>query len=696
MKKETKKKILATGVSLAMVVSLLSNNGFNREVKGDTTNNNFARALQESLYFFDANMCGGNVKNESAFSWRDNCHTGDELVKFNGKTVDVSGGYHDAGDHVKFGLPQAYSATMLGLSYYEYGDAYKEYGLTKHYKNIMKHFVDYFEKCTVLDGNGNVEAFCYQVGDGNRDHSYWGKPEEQDSKQGNRVNQAYFSSSDNPATDIVSETAAALAIYYLNFKDEKALNYSRKLFAYAQKNNKKAATNGPDEFYKSQRIEDDYCMAAIMLYKATKNSTYSNEFKNYSGKCNEWAWLSWDDVSGLALNYGSKEGLYSNPNGNPLGNCFNNMKNGSKVTNGYYCLNNWGSTRYNCNMDAMAFMLGGDSNINWALGQLDYILGNDNRSYVVGHTKFELYPHYRASSGYNDVNANGKTKHKHVLVGALVGGPDQDGNFVNDASKYQYTEVALDYNAGFVFACAGAACRMISIGDKNQKTVDDSTLSNEFRSSVMNAYRTEAASARSGNVEESSSEETTKETEKETESEKETVKETESSVNNETQKPSEESNYIEEPSGNEESSNVEESSHNTETSKNDEVTDSKGSSSDSNVVSKSNTGKTVNKKVTTKKTVKKEIVKAKKRSGKIKINLKNKKKYKKSKKIKIKSRFIIKSIRLNSKNIKFKKNKKKVKFKLKKYKKFLKKRKYNILIIKDIYGNKKIIKFKVK
>jgi len=28
--------------------------------------------------------------------------------------VDVSGGFHDAGDHVKFGLPQAYAASTVG------------------------------------------------------------------------------------------------------------------------------------------------------------------------------------------------------------------------------------------------------------------------------------------------------------------------------------------------------------------------------------------------------------------------------------------------------------------------------------------------------------------------------------------------------------------------------------------------------
>ena len=668
MKRENIKKIFATSLSLMMVVSLLSYKEGSKEVKGDTTNNNFAKLLQESLYFYDANMCGTNVGEKSAFSWRDDCHASDANVTYKGRKVDVSGGFHDAGDHVKFGLPQAYSATMLGLSYYEYENAYKEFGLTKHYKNILNHFVEYFEKCTVLDDNGNVEAFCYQVGNADIDHKYWGKPEEQDVNQGNRVNQVYFTSSDNPATDIVSETAAALAIYYLNFKDEKALNYSKKLFAYAQENNKQAATDGPDNYYESLRIEDDYCMAAIMLYKATKDNNYSNEFKKYSGSCNEWSWLSWDDVSVLALYYGNKDGLYSNPYGNPLSNCLNSMKEKSSVVNGYYCLDKWGSTRYNCNMDLMSLMLGGESNVKWALGQLEYIAGDDSRSFVIGHTNFELHPHYRASSGYGDVNSNAYTKHAHLLVGALVGGPDKEGNFINDASNYQYTEVAIDYNAGFVFVCAGAVSYMMSIGNNNQITVDDSTLSNEFRSSVMNEYKTEAANARGGEAE-SSIEETEEETEKVTEIETEIETETDKETDNETGKETE----IE---------------TDTATSNNELESPSESSS----VNSSKNTVKPENKNEN--KSNKKDTIK--KNTGKIRVNIKNKKKYKKTKKIIIKSKLAIKSIRINNKIIKYKKNKKIVKFKLRKYKKYLKRRKMNKIIIIDINGTKLIRRFKIK
>lgn len=44
----------------------------------------------------------------------------------------------------------------------------------------------------------------------------------------------------------------------------------------------------------------------------------------------------------------------------------------------------------------------------------------------------------------------------HVLEGALVGGPGElNGNFIDDRGKFEYTEVATDYNAGFTSAVAG-------------------------------------------------------------------------------------------------------------------------------------------------------------------------------------------------------------------------------------------------
>ena len=139
-------------------------------VAADDTDN-YAKLLQYSMYLYDGNMCGGDVDKKSGFSWRGNCHTDDA----------VPGGFHDCGDHVKFGITAGYSGTTLGWAYYEYKDVFDELGQTGHLKLLTDHFCKYFKDCTTLSG-GNVTDFVYQIGDGDMDHnSYWGPPEKQDS-----------------------------------------------------------------------------------------------------------------------------------------------------------------------------------------------------------------------------------------------------------------------------------------------------------------------------------------------------------------------------------------------------------------------------------------------------------------------------------------------------------------------------------
>lgn len=43
----------------------------------------------------------------------------------------------------------------------------------------------------------------------------------------------------------------------------------------------------------------------------------------------------------------------------------------------------------------------------------------------------------------------------HILYGALVGGPNLEGEYEDDRSDYVKNEVAIDYNAGFQGAVAG-------------------------------------------------------------------------------------------------------------------------------------------------------------------------------------------------------------------------------------------------
>ena len=421
---------------------------------------NYAKLLQYSMYFYDGNMCGSDVDTASQFSWRGSCHGSDE----------VDGGFHDAGDHVKFGLPAGYTASTLGWGYYEFKDSYDALGQTAHLQALTNRFCDFFKASTKLSGD-TVTSFCYQVGVGQADHDVWCSPESQNDQS---LRTAYWTSDD--ASDIAAEYAAALAVNYINFGNAEDLKYAKALYNYSIKTNK---ANCPEaaNFYNSYDYYDDQAWAAGWLYLATNDSTYSsflNKFMN-------------DTNAGKSGQSGCKWGVYSTM-------CWNNVSLGAailqseitgdamdwaKVTtylNGkctsestYYCESDWGSARYNTALQMAALATtkysakSGMDYSSWCKAQMGMILGNNpkNVNFVVGmDSNSAKYPHHRAASGYQSFDEmKGKTDYSsngHTLVGALVGGPaDSNFTYTDSINDYQANEVALDYNAGLVGAAAG-------------------------------------------------------------------------------------------------------------------------------------------------------------------------------------------------------------------------------------------------
>ena len=421
---------------------------------------NYAKLLQYSMYFYDGNMCGSDVGSASQFDWRDNCHGSDE----------VDGGFHDAGDHVKFGLPAGYTASTLGWGYYEFKDSYDALGQTAHLQALTDRFCDFFKASTKLSGD-TVTSLCYQVGNGQADHDVWCSPESQNDQS---LRTAYWTSDD--ASDIAAEYAAALAVNYINFGNAEDLKYAKALYNYSIKTNK-ANCPEAENFYRSYDYYDDQAWAAGWLYLATKDSTYSSFLDKFMNDTN----------AGKSGQSGCKWGVYSTM-------CWNNVSLGAailqseitgdamdwaKVTtylNGkctsestYYCESDWGSARYNTALQMAALATtkysakSGMDYSSWCKAQMGMILGNNpkNVNFVVGmDSNSAKYPHHRAASGYQSFDEmKGRTDYSsngHTLVGALVGGPaDSNFTYTDSVNDYQANEVALDYNAGLVGAAAG-------------------------------------------------------------------------------------------------------------------------------------------------------------------------------------------------------------------------------------------------
>ncbi|WP_037296942.1 glycoside hydrolase family 9 protein [Ruminococcus flavefaciens] len=492
------------------------------KVDYEETDNNWAKVLQYTLHFYDANMCGTDVTGKSRFSWRGNCHVYDSKVPMHpiddnhtgvnmsesfmekykdildpdgDGYIDVSGGFHDAGDHVKFGLPEAYAASVVSWGYYEFRQAYEETDQAEHVETICRHFCDYFMRSTFRDDNGDVIAFCYQVGDGAVDHEYWQSPEIDAMGR-----PAFFATSSLPTTDDVSESAAALAINYLNFKEtdpeyaEKCLDYSKALFDFANKNEKKvgAGGDGPASFYTSSKWEDDFCFAAGWLYLITKDHDYLAACEKYIDYYAPPGYvLCWNDMwNGVGLVFGRIQDIYPEVCAETRdargynqyevldfwkmqAKALNEVTSGKKgeiSPGGYLYLDKWGSARYNTAVQFTALVYDkynkGKDKYNeknpdyaftdWAIGQMEYIIGDNplGRSYIVGYGENSVkYPHHRAASGLT--MAEDPAPQKHVLYGALAGGPDAKDEHVDLTKDWIYNEVTIDYNAAVVGAAAG-------------------------------------------------------------------------------------------------------------------------------------------------------------------------------------------------------------------------------------------------
>lgn len=428
-------------------------------------NFNYTDAFAKSILYYEASWCGPDAGN-NRLKWRGPCHTEDGADV----SLDLTGGFHDAGDHVKFGLPQAYAASTLGWAYYEFKDTFVAKGQDGYMLNILKHFNDYFLRSFPDD-----TTFYYQCGDGTTDHGYWGPPELQTTKLTTRPT-LYAATPSAPASDICGNTAASLALMYLNCKEqdaeyaEKCLTAAKKLFAFGNKYRGKSQSGG---FYGSTSYLDDLTWGAIWLYLATNDQAYltaanalmlEKGIDGVNDYSSTWAYC-WDDVfAGVFIKLAqiTKDPKYIKI---AEGNLNYWIKDVPASAGGMKYINSWGALRYTaaeCMLALVYYKTNPEEKyLNFAKEQMDYMLGDNPRksSYVVGFgNNYPKFPHHRAASGRMEAAPayeKKKEPEKHLLYGALVGGPDIQDQYADAIDEYCYTEVALDYNAGLVGAMAG-------------------------------------------------------------------------------------------------------------------------------------------------------------------------------------------------------------------------------------------------
>ncbi|CAG2205325.1 E3.2.1.4 [Mytilus edulis] len=376
----------------------------------DRTKYNYDEVLMKSIMFYRAQR-SGKLPANNKIPWR-----GDSALNDRGQNgEDLTGGWYDAGDHVKFGFPQASAVTLLTWGLLQYKDAYEASGQLDDMYDCIRWPLEWLLKCHT----GQNELYI-QVGDGNLDHNFWGRPEDM-----TMARPSFKVTSDKPGSDVAGEYAAAMAVASMVFKDKdpafsaKLLNHSKQIYT----------------FWKdlSRNIQSK-CKGSWSLLRITKKDVYKQDI--------ETTFTNW--LPGA-----------TGPNAVPY------------TPKGLAFRTKWGSLRHAANNAFMA-LLAAEAGIhptkyrNWAKSQIGYILGDTGRSYVVGfgvnppsheHHRAASCPLIPASCSHDFYEM--KYSNPHVLYGAIVGGPGPNDEYDDVRSDYVRNEVAVDYNAGFQGAVAG-------------------------------------------------------------------------------------------------------------------------------------------------------------------------------------------------------------------------------------------------
>ncbi len=443
--------------------------------KPQTGDFNYAEALQKSLYFYDAQR-SGKLPENFRVRWR-----GDSALT-DGSDVgrDLAGGFYDAGDHVKFGLPLAFSMTTLAWGGIEYPDAYVDTEQMPYLMETLRWGADYLMKCHVRNPDGSTLAFYGQVGNGGADHAYWGRAESM-----TMARPSYKIDAAHPGTDLAAETAASLAATAMIFQTTAPayaatlLDHAKSLYTFADTYRGKYSDSIPDAaaYYNSwSGWRDELVWGALWLYRATGEPPYLAKAKTeYNALASGGAgnlpyrWtISWDDKS-----YGCYVLMAELDGGAPYRadaerwlNWWSIGVNGDKVTTtpgGLAWLDQWGALRYSANTAFCALVYADKVNnpanrySDFARSQISYMLGANpaGRSYVCGYgNQSPVNPHHRNSHASVTNNIASPVNNRHTLHGALVGGPDASDSYTDDRTDYVHNEVAMDYNAAFTGALA--------------------------------------------------------------------------------------------------------------------------------------------------------------------------------------------------------------------------------------------------
>ncbi|KAF9617183.1 hypothetical protein IFM89_034334 [Coptis chinensis] len=414
---------------------------------------NYADALSKSILFFEGQR-SGVLPSSQRMTWRKDS----ALYDGHDVGVDLTGGYYDAGDNVKFNFPMAFTTTVLAWSAVEFASSMDPVELG-HTIEAVRWATDYFLKATSIQNKVFV-----QVGDPYSDHACWQRPEDMDTKR-----TAYAVTSTNPG----SET---------NTVDPTVRVFRFALFIVIL------------AVIRYDCIQDELLWAAAWLFKASNQQKYWDYVANNFNSLTEVREFGWDDKHGGIYVFMANELLSKGNNDNVYLQHADRFvcsivpespTKGVTYSPGGLIVKPVGSNMQN--PTAISFLLlvysrylsrankvvqCGDKIANpqrlqeIAKGQVDYILGNNpmKMSYMVGYgSRFPEKIHHRGSSlpsvvvhptHYRCQDGHlfflSKYPNPNELTGAVVGGPLPNDTYIDSREDFRQSEPTTYINAPLV------------------------------------------------------------------------------------------------------------------------------------------------------------------------------------------------------------------------------------------------------
>ncbi|MEO7957098.1 MAG: glycoside hydrolase family 9 protein, partial [Fibrobacteria bacterium] len=383
---------------------------------------------------------------------------------------DLSSGWYDAGDFVKFGLPFSFSVYCLLKGYDVFPRGYDDItswdykGAPDNIPDILgevKIATDYMMKAVV-----SSTQIVVDVGNAVDDHK---ELSESGYSNSSRVsNRTVYTAG---GADVAGLYAASLALMAQVYKKHDAdyaascLAKAKEAFTYGVANKKLSTQQNNGEYYKTETFYDKLACGAVELYRATGEETYLTQAKAFQALVGQHFYvLGFADAGDISAFELKRLGIAAE--GPWLSDVAFTMSrvvtaaSAPAMIKGAFINSDWGNAGKAANAGfsaALAFMVSGDSKyLDFARSQAHWVAGLApfTQSYIVGFGNGSTAPHHR-----NDVaRLNGVR-----LKGGVVSGPRPSTPWDaakplsstwsyngSDANNWQNNEVTIDYNAGMV------------------------------------------------------------------------------------------------------------------------------------------------------------------------------------------------------------------------------------------------------